>query len=229
MIAKNMNYITHNYNTSFCVGLYSRERVDALPDMTRTFVYAFFSFWLCKTTTTTPPPKKKNNNKKNKKTKKTKKTKRKMHTTQSVATRTLPNCERPACCRSPRGLTFTGWGCSRLCQRHELLTAFRSINSLYNSPLSHSLLPVLILRYWSLQLYISLWKSPSALGWLGLKHQLTNCCKNNNQNPACLYSAVLQHGKPHQASQSPSLVFQHPSCNHCHNWLHHKLPLKLSV
>ena len=44
-----------------------------------------------------------------------------------------------------------------------LSTVFLSINSPDNSPLSHSVLPVLFLPYWSFQLYISLWKSPSAL------------------------------------------------------------------
>ena len=37
-----------------------------------------------------------------------------------------------------------------------------SINS-HNSPFSHPVLPVLSPPYWSFQLYISLWKSPSAL------------------------------------------------------------------
>ena len=40
---------------------------------------------------------------------------------------------------------------------------FHSINSPDNSPLSYSVLSVLFLPYWSFQLYISLWKSPSAL------------------------------------------------------------------
>ena len=53
-------------------------------------------------------------------------------------------------------------------------TVFRSIKSPDNSPFSHSVLPVLSLPYWSFQLYISLWKSPSACGWLGSKYQLTN-------------------------------------------------------
>ena len=45
-----------------------------------------------------------------------------------------------------------------------LSTVFHSINSPDNSPLSHSVLPVLFLPYWFFQLYIiSLWKSPSAL------------------------------------------------------------------
>ena len=35
-------------------------------------------------------------------------------------------------------------------------TVFHSINSLDNSPLSHSLLPVLFLAYWSFELFISL-------------------------------------------------------------------------
>ena len=34
-----------------------------------------------------------------------------------------------------------------------LSAVFHSVNSLHNSPLSHSLLPVLILWYWSFQLY----------------------------------------------------------------------------
>ena len=42
-------------------------------------------------------------------------------------------------------------------------TVFHSTNSPDNSPLSHSDLPVLFLPYWSFQLHISLWKSPSAL------------------------------------------------------------------
>ena len=44
-----------------------------------------------------------------------------------------------------------------------LLTVFHSTNSPENSPLSHSVLPVLFLPYWSFQPYISLQKSPSAL------------------------------------------------------------------
>ena len=44
-----------------------------------------------------------------------------------------------------------------------LPTVFHSINSPDYSPLSHSVLPVLFLPYWSFQLYLSLWKSPSAL------------------------------------------------------------------
>ena len=35
-------------------------------------------------------------------------------------------------------------------------TVFHSINSLDNSPFSHSVLPVLSLPYWSFQLYVSL-------------------------------------------------------------------------
>ena len=84
----------------------------------------------------------------------------------------------------PRELTFTWWGCCGLCLWHKVIelahsfsflflclflsflalsTVFHSINSPDNSPLSHSVLPVLFLPYWSFQLYISLWKSPSAL------------------------------------------------------------------
>ena len=49
-----------------------------------------------------------------------------------------------------------------------LSAVFYSINSPDNSPLSHSVLPVLFLPYWSFQLYLSLkkkisFKSPSAL------------------------------------------------------------------
>ena len=44
-----------------------------------------------------------------------------------------------------------------------LSTVFHSINSPDNSPLSHSVLPVSFLLYWSFQLYISFWKSPSVL------------------------------------------------------------------
>ena len=37
-----------------------------------------------------------------------------------------------------------------------LSTVFHSINSLNNSPLSHSIFPVLFLPYWSFQVYVSL-------------------------------------------------------------------------
>ena len=77
---------------------------------------------------------------------------------------------------SPRGLTFTWWGCYGLCLRHkptELAHSFHSvlvsvsvfmalspviysINSPNNSPLSHSVLPVLFLPCCSFKLYISL-------------------------------------------------------------------------
>ena len=40
-----------------------------------------------------------------------------------------------------------------------LSTVFHSINSPGNSPLSHSVLPVLFLPHWSFQLYISLYES----------------------------------------------------------------------
>ena len=81
------------------------------------------------------------------------------------------------------GLTFTWLGRCGSCLRHEptelarsfssvlvsisvfmaLSTVFYSINSPENSLFSHSALPVLSLPYWSFQLYVSLWKSPSAL------------------------------------------------------------------
>ena len=44
-----------------------------------------------------------------------------------------------------------------------LSTVFLFINSPDISPLAHSVLSVSFLLYWSFQLYISLWKSPSAL------------------------------------------------------------------
>ena len=43
-----------------------------------------------------------------------------------------------------------------------LSTVFHTIYSSDNSPLSHSVLPVLFLPYWSFQLHISLRNSPSA-------------------------------------------------------------------
>ena len=44
-----------------------------------------------------------------------------------------------------------------------LSTVFHFINSPDNSMLPHSVLPAFFLPYWSFQLHISLWKSPSAL------------------------------------------------------------------
>ena len=85
----------------------------------------------------------------------------------------------------PRGLTFTWGGCCGLCFWHKptelahsfflnsvlesipvfmpLSAVFYFINSPDNSPLFHSVLLVLFLLYWSFRLYISLWKSLSAL------------------------------------------------------------------
>ena len=81
----------------------------------------------------------------------------------------------------PRGLTFTWSGCYGVDINQPTLptpfysvlvsislfmalsTVFHSINSPGNSQFSHSVLPVLSLPYWSFQLYISLWQSPSAL------------------------------------------------------------------
>ena len=75
--------------------------------------------------------------------------------------------------------SFTWWGCCGLCFWHEPTelshsflsmsvfmapsTVFHSVKSPDNSPLSHYVLPVLLLPYRSFQLYISLQKSPSAL------------------------------------------------------------------
>ena len=89
---------------------------------------------------------------------------------------------------SPCGLTFTWSGCYGLCPRHKsielahsffffffnsvlvpfsvlmaLSTVFHSINSPDNPPFSHSVLPVIFLPYWSVQLYSSSWKPPSGL------------------------------------------------------------------
>ena len=60
-----------------------------------------------------------------------------------------------------------------------LSTKFHSINSLDNYSLSHSLLLVLFLSYWSflticLIMKVSLSPDIILCGWLGLKHQLTN-------------------------------------------------------
>ena len=44
-----------------------------------------------------------------------------------------------------------------------LSTVFHAINSPDNFPLPHSVPLVFFLRYWFFQLYISFWKSPSAL------------------------------------------------------------------
>ena len=66
----------------------------------------------------------------------------------------------------PRELTFTRWGGCGLCPFCAVLvcgsvfmalsTVFHSINSPDNSPLSHSVLLVLVLPYWPFQLYVSL-------------------------------------------------------------------------
>ena len=81
---------------------------------------------------------------------------------------------------SPRGLTFTWWGCYGWCPSHKpaelahsfypvrtsicvfvaLSTVFHFINSPDNSLFSHSVLPVLCLLYWFYQQYVFLWKSP---------------------------------------------------------------------
>ena len=84
----------------------------------------------------------------------------------------------------PRRLTFSWWGCYNLRHRHKITkfahsffysvlvsisvfmafsTLFHSINSPDKFSLCHSVLLVLILPYWSFQLYFSLWKSPPAL------------------------------------------------------------------
>ena len=59
-----------------------------------------------------------------------------------------------------------------------LSTVFYFINSPDNSPLSHSVLPVLFLPFWSFQLYLFMKVSFSPdiilCCWLGLKHQIRN-------------------------------------------------------
>ena len=97
------------------------------------------------------------------------------------------------------GFTFTWWGCccyvfdiyqpslpTPFCSVlvsvsvfMALSTVFYSINSPDNSPLPHSVLPLLFLPYWSFQLIFLFMKvslSPDIIlcGWLGLKNQLTN-------------------------------------------------------
>ena len=95
---------------------------------------------------------------------------------------------------SPFGLTFTWWGCYGLCPRHKptelahsfysvlifvsvsafvaLSTVFHSINSPDNSPLSHSVLLVLLCLigpFNYISLYESLcqpWYNPLWLTWL---------------------------------------------------------------
>ena len=96
----------------------------------------------------------------------------------------------------PHGLTFTWWGCCRLCLWHKLpslptpvysvlvsvsvfmglSTVFYSINSLDNSPLSHFVLPVLFLPYSTIYLFMKVFLSPDIIlcGWLRFKHQLTD-------------------------------------------------------
>ena len=93
-------------------------------------------------------------------------------------------------------LTFTWWGCCGLCPWHKptelarsfysalvsvsvfmaLSTAFHSLIFPGITPLSHSVLLVLFLPYWSFQRYMFLCVSPDVIlcGWLGLKHQLSN-------------------------------------------------------
>ena len=103
-----------------------------------------------------------------------------------------------------------------------LLTVSHSIILPDNSPFSHSVLPVLCLPYWSFQLYISFWKSPSALillvSWcfepsqpqritsglntnftLSLSYSLHKSHTTSHVFWAYLYSAGTQHGNLHQA------------------------------
>ena len=110
--------------------------------------------------------------------------------------------------RDPRGLSFTWWGYCVLFQRHKptelahsfffysvlvsvsvfmaVSAGFHSINSPHNSPLTHSVRPVLSLPYWSFQLYLLLKVSLSpdiilsnCLGW---KHRMTNSSAEKNRS-----------------------------------------------
>ena len=115
----------------------------------------------------------------------------------------------------PHGLTFMWWGCFGLYRWHEpaelahsffilfvclylsmaLSIVYNSINSPNNSPLSHSVLPVLFLSYWSFQLYISFLMSLSALIWsfllTGLKAP-TNSRSDCSCRPASMYNINFQ-------------------------------------
>ena len=94
----------------------------------------------------------------------------------------------------PCRLTFSQWGCYGLCLRHKptklahsfysvfvsvsvfvaLSAVFHFMNSPDNSPLSHSVLPVLVLSTIYLFMKVSLSPDIILCGWLGFKHQLTN-------------------------------------------------------
>ena len=75
-----------------------------------------------------------------------------------------------------------------------LSTVFHSIDSPDNSPFSHFVLPSLPLLYWSFQLYVSLWKSLSALilslvvDWDQNNNELANFITDGNIK--CLNSTV---------------------------------------
>ena len=110
---------------------------------------------------------------------------RAVHTKARQVTRSLLKCclsrnekSSSSCLGSPRGLTFTWWGCYGSCLRHKptelahtfysvlvsvsvfmaLSTVFHSINSPDNSPLSHSVLLVLLCLAGPFN-YISLYES----------------------------------------------------------------------
>ena len=64
----------------------------------------------------------------------------------------------------PTELSHSFLFCSCVCfNLLALSTVFHSTNSPNDSPLSHSVLPILFLPYWSFQLITSPWRSPSAL------------------------------------------------------------------
>ena len=106
-----------------------------------------------------------------------------------------------------------------------LLTVFHSISSPENSPLSNFVLPVLFLPHRSFQLYISLWKSLSALiiiilrGWLGLKHQLTKIRRTKHsvrcRRQARRQSTALSPGRTRFEPRTPAVL----NTNRGKSWL----------
>ena len=93
-----------------------------------------------------------------------------------------------------------------------LSTVFHSINSPDNSPFSPSVLPVLSLPYWSCQqLYISLWKSPSAL----IKSIVVDGAQKTNQltNQLTLPSLLVIKGALFSVLCTLSMQAQ------CHHWV----------
>ena len=114
---------------------------------------------------------------------------------------------------TPHGLTLTWWECCGLCLSEKptelahflfhrvlgsisvfmaLSNVFYSINSPDNYPLSHSVLMVLFLPYWSFKLYISLRKSPSALRYSLLVDWAQNTSQLTNHSTTVHYSRLVR-------------------------------------